>query len=83
MTWFVYILKSKKDHGLYVGISQNPQKRLIQHNSGKTISTRNRKPFELCHSEASISLSEARQREIYLKSYNGADEKKKLANIGE
>lgn len=83
MTWFVYILRSKKDHGLYVGISQNPAKRLLQHNAGKTFSTKSRRPFDLCYQELCRSREQARQREKYLKSYSGADEKQRLINLGE
>jgi putative endonuclease len=80
MTWFVYILQSQKDNCLYVGISRNPEKRLQQHNAGKTFSTRNRRPFELRYTEKHDSLHQARQREKFLKSYSGASEKQKLAN---
>lgn len=84
MRWFVYILKSVKDQGLYVGMSQNPEKRLAQHNAGKTPSTRLRRPFVLCYQEQCSSREQARQREKYLKSYSGASEKQQLANnIGE
>lgn len=82
--WHIYILRSLKDQGLYVGMSQNPAKRLAQHNAGKTFSTRSRRPFELCYQELHASRELARQREKYLKSYNGASEKQRLVNnIGE
>lgn len=84
MKWQVYILRSKKDGKFYVGMSQNPTKRLEQHNAGKTPSTRHRKPFELCYQESHDSRKQARQREKFLKSYSGADEKQRLVNyIGE
>ena len=59
-------------------------KRLKQHNSGKTASTKSRKPFILVYTEIHNSRKDARQREIYLKSYAGVQEKRKiLKNIGE
>ena len=35
MSCNVYLIKSNIDSSYYVGISKNPQKRLIEHNSGK------------------------------------------------
>lgn len=81
MSWFLYTLKSQKGNGLYVGISQDSEKRLSQHNAGKTFSTRSRRPFTLVYQEEHPTSESARQREKYLKSYTGADEKQRLANI--
>jgi len=49
MSYYVYVLISKKDLGFYVGISKNPEKRLKGHNAGDTKSTRGRRPFELIY----------------------------------
>jgi putative endonuclease len=75
---FVYILRSLKDGGLYVGISRDVEGRIKEHNRGKTYSTRNRRPFELVYKEEQIDLKTARDREKYLKSYKGAKKKEKL-----
>jgi len=84
MTYFVYILRSLKDGNLYVGISADVEKRLVQHNSGKTQSTKSRKPFKLIYREKFNSRQEARGREKYLKSYEGSREKLTIIeNIGE
>jgi putative endonuclease len=84
MKHFLYILKSKKDNELYIGISQDPERRLVRHNTGKTFSTRHRRPFELIYQEVHASRELARQREKFLKSYAGVDEKRRLVNnIGE
>ena len=66
--WFVYALRSLQDGDLYIGISQNPDKRLQTHNKGVTPSTRSRRPFVLIFREACKSREEARRKEKYYKS---------------
>ncbi|HVN49688.1 MAG TPA: GIY-YIG nuclease family protein [Bacteroidota bacterium] len=67
----VYVLQSLKDHRHYVDLSQNPPKRLQQHNAGKVFSTKSRRPLILIYSEKIGSLQNARKRELYLKSGAG------------
>ncbi len=76
--WYVYVLKSLKDNGIYVGMSKNPEKRLGLHNQGKTYSTRNRSPFVLLYTEAYNSSNEAREKEKFYKSGFGRKTLKKL-----
>ena len=76
--WFVYALKSLKDGNLYIGISQDPEKRVATRNKGKTESTRNRRPFVLIHKESCNSLDEAREKEKYYKSGFGREILKNL-----
>ena len=76
--WFVYALRSLKDGNLYIGISQDPDKRLQTHNKGVTNSTRSRKPFMLIFREACRSRNEAREREKYYKSGKGREILKNL-----
>jgi len=71
--WYAYALESKKDGGLYAGMSSDVKKRLEQHNRGYNRSTRSRTPFELLHVEACSSRGEARKREKFLKSGKGRD----------
>ena len=47
MYYYTYVLKSLKDGHFYIGITHDIEKRLKEHNSGKTRSTRNRLPFRL------------------------------------
>ncbi|MDD5396434.1 MAG: GIY-YIG nuclease family protein [Candidatus Moranbacteria bacterium] len=83
MEYYFYILKSLKDKKHYTGISKDPSNRLKQHNSGKTTSTKSRRPFVLIYKEKYPSRIEARNREKYLKSYMGSKEKMEiLENIG-
>lgn len=72
---YVYILRSLKDTGLYVGMTQDLNKRLGHHNAGRVRSTKARKPFELLYKEVYATRAEAREREKYLKSYRGSKEK--------
>jgi len=79
MKYYVYILKSLKDRNLYIGITNNLQKRLEEHNSGVVKSTKNRKPLILVYQEIYSTLSEARKKEWFLKNTpQGGKLKKKL-----
>ena len=64
---YLYILKSLKDLGYYIGITDNVPKRLKDHNRDKTRSTKNRVPFVIKYAEKFNTKREARQREIFLK----------------
>ena len=78
--YYLYILKSLKDGNLYVGTTDNIERRLKEHNSGKSRSTRLRRPLRLTYKELYETLSEARKREWYFKNHpTGQRLKKKLA----
>jgi putative endonuclease len=62
-----YILKSLKDFGYYIGISDNPEKRLRDHNAGKTKSLKHRLPMIVINIERYTNKIDARKREIFLK----------------
>ncbi|MCH8050147.1 GIY-YIG nuclease family protein [Patescibacteria group bacterium] len=65
-----YILKCS-DNSLYVGCTNNLEKRIVEHNSRKKGAhyTKIRRPVELLHSEMFDTLLEARRREIEIKSW--------------
>ena len=63
----VYVLKSLRDGKHYTGYSSDINRRLLEHNSGKTESTRLRRPFELIYSEQYQSEDEAKRRERFLR----------------
>jgi putative endonuclease len=67
MYYFTYILQSEKDNFFYVGYTSDLEKRLILHNEGKVLSTRNRIPLKLVYYEACINQQDAIHREKYLK----------------
>ena len=63
----LYILQSLKDLGYYIGITDDVDKRIKEHNQGKTKSIKNRIPFVLKYLEKYNIKTEARKREILLK----------------
>ena len=69
--WYLYALKSLKDGNLYIGISRIPQKRLEEHNRGKSRSTKARRPFTIIYEEECGCLKEAREIENYYKTTVG------------
>ena len=76
--WYVYILKSLKTDRYYIGHTENLEKRLRQHNSGKTRSLKAYLPFEIIHSEKHDTKQEAYSRERRIKSYKGGEAFKRL-----
>jgi len=74
----VYVLKSLRDGKQYTGYSSDVNRRVLEHNSGKTESTRRRRPFELIYTEEYQSEEDAKERERFLKSGKGREELKKL-----
>ena len=74
--FFVYVILSYKDQTTYIGSTENLEKRLIEHNAGKTKSIKHKVPFELVYYEAYQTKTQARKREIKLK--KNSSEKEKL-----
>ncbi|MCE5194834.1 MAG: GIY-YIG nuclease family protein [Nitrospiraceae bacterium] len=71
MPYFVYILKSKTAGSSYTGSSGNLEKRLAEHNSGKSYSTKYKKPWELVYKEEYPTRAEAVSREKFFKTVAG------------
>ena len=73
MAYFVYILECA-DSTLYVGCTNNLEKRVIQHNQSKVGAhyTKIRRPVTLKYSEHFETLKEARGREALLKTWSRA-----------
>ena len=65
--YYVYVLKSKKDNKNYTGYTGDLRKRLTEHNEGKSVSTKNRRPLELIYFEGCLNSMDAKKREMYLK----------------
>jgi len=55
----------------YTGYTDNLDKRIEEHNKGLVYSTRKRRPFRLIYYEASLNESDAKMREVYLKTGMG------------
>jgi len=71
MNFYVYILKSQKDHKYYIGQTNNLSARIERHNNGQVISTKNRKPLILIYFEEYKTRAESMRREHYLKILKG------------
>lgn len=50
--YYVYVLQSKSDHGLYIGFNADLRRRLKQHQAGDSIATSHRGPWKLTYHEA-------------------------------
>lgn len=72
--FFVYVIYSES-YGLrfYVGLTENVTKRLLEHNSGKTKSTKGYTPWKLFFFESFKTIVEAREREKYYKAGSGKE----------
>ena len=80
--YYVYILHSKKDTGLYIGQTEDLKNRVTQHTQGSVISTKNRRPLNLIHYESFLIKKDALSREEYLKSgYGRIQLKSQLKNL--
>ena len=70
--FYVYVLKSKKDAKLYIGYTDDLNRRLQEHNRGMVPSTKPRAPFALVYYESYASISDAKHREDMLKRHAGS-----------
>ncbi len=70
--FYIYTLKSRKDRNLYIGYTNNLNRRVSEHNDGLNRSTKPRTPFDLIYYEAYISQADAEKREKNLKHSAGA-----------
>lgn len=77
----LYILKSECFLETYVGITTNLERRLGEHNTGKTTYTRRFAPWKVIHTEEYETMSLARVREKFLKTGAGRREMKKIFTI--
>ena len=68
---YVYVLRSARDDGFYIGYSANLRKRFEQHAKGNEFATSCRGPWKLIYYEAYMEQPDALGRERYLKSGAG------------
>ena len=76
--FYVYILQSLKDKKLYIGYSSDLKRRLKEHKTGGSKSTKSRLPFRLIYYEAHFSPKDARRREKYFKTDKGKSTLKQM-----
>ena len=74
-------MKSESKGLLYKGISKDPEKRLLEHNSGRTKSTKGHIPWKLIYTEKFKTRQEAREREKYFKSGSGREYLNKILDL--
>ena len=69
----VYVLESETYKRVYIGMTKDLDRRIKEHNIGKTKSTRFYRPWKVLFSESFVTRIEARKREKYLKSGIGRE----------
>ncbi len=69
--FYVYILESLATKRHYTGHSSNLQRRLEEHNSGKSRFTKAYRPWRIVYTEWYSTKQEAYAREMQIKSYKG------------
>ncbi len=68
---YTYLLRSKQSEQWYTGYTHDLKKRMVQHNSKQSLSTKFRGPYELMYYEACQNEKDAVAREKYLKTGMG------------
>lgn len=68
MEYFVYVIKSLNNDNIYVGMTNNLERRLNEHNSKKSKSTKPYAPFKVIYYEKVENSRIARIKEKFLKS---------------
>jgi putative endonuclease len=76
--YYTYAIKSIDRNYIYVGLTDNPERRVRQHNNCKEKTTRAFAPFNVILIEKHESRIDARKREKYLKSGCGKEYLKNL-----
>ncbi len=69
--YYVYILQSTSFGRYYVGSTGDIARRLLEHNSGSTHSTKPFRPWVLVYQEELATKTDARKRENQIKRYKG------------
>ena len=72
-SFYLYVLWSGSAKRFYIGISIDPQHRLLQHNQSTRGWTARYRPWHLVHQESYLDYASARKREIELKRQKGGD----------
>ena len=72
--YYVYVLLSLKDKRFYIGFTTNLKQRLQQHARGEVKSTKERRFLKLIHYEYFLNESDAKSREVFLKSGFGREQ---------
>jgi putative endonuclease len=76
--YYVYVIKSKIKNWKYIGFCSDLKERFSRHNSGKVISTKKYRPFELIYYEGFKNKNDAMVEEKFLKTGKGRERIKYL-----
>ena len=76
--YYVYAIKSLTRNYIYVGLTNNIERRILQHNKGENRTTKAYMPFIMIYSEKFETRNDARTKERYLKSGIGKEFLKKF-----
>ncbi|MBI5858651.1 MAG: GIY-YIG nuclease family protein [Sphingobacteriales bacterium] len=77
----VYAIKSLSKNYIYVGMTNDVERRLTEHNNGENRSTKAYRPFVLIYCEEFPDRTTARLKEKYLKSGVGKEFLKSLDRV--
>ena len=66
------MIRSKRSNRYYIGLTNNLERRIEEHNSGKSYWTKRHIPFDLVYYEAYQSLNDAIVREEKLKQFKNS-----------
>ena len=75
--WYIYALYSKDFDRIYVGMSENPERRLENHNNYKVKSTKAYVPWKIIMIQEAGDVENARRLEKYYKAASGRRKIKK------
>ncbi len=73
MNYTVYVLRSEKDGKRYIGVTNDLERRMKEHQGGGVQSTKNRRPLELLYTEVFENKGEALLREKFFKTGKGRE----------
>ncbi len=79
--YYTYAIKSKEKNYIYVGLTNDPNRRIAEHNCKKEKTTRFYAPFQTILIEPYETRVEAKKREKYLKSGIGKEFLKSFVSI--
>ncbi len=79
---YLYIIQSQSTNRYYIGVSENVENRLNQHNSGNTRSTRNKGPWKLNFAQKFANKKEAMAEERKLKKWKSRTILEKIIRDG-
>ena len=80
-TYYVYVISSELVRKFYIGMSVDPEARLMQHNAGQSKFTKSFRPWTLIYSEFAGDREKARKLEKYYKSGAGRSRLKEMKLI--